>query len=184
MTRQAVGVLALVLLGAVAGGAAQADPGFKNVALVNECRSIMERAPTARTRYLQLELFNYEMAFISRVGDGERYRLEENLLETCQVVARSNGLTPVQVALSQATAPRADEMVPFYRAPSAAARERVNSPSRPYPERAIKSNAVIEVESQPSRWAGGFQPGVRAGSLRASAPSVESTTLRGLLHLQ
>lgn len=108
-------LVALVLAGGVSR--VQADPGFKNVALVAECRRVMERVPDERSHYLKMELFNYEMSFHSKLGAAGRADLEEKLHETCNVVSRTGGLGPVEVALLPPERPESARRAPYSPAP-------------------------------------------------------------------
>lgn len=157
---------------------AQASPGGKNHALVSQCRSVMAGAPPARTRYLQVELFKYEMAFSSPASAGERSRLEENLLETCQVVARNTGQGSVRVSLlpvpSQAPPP------PRRSVPVASVPAILKAP----PSAAAAVNPR-PVDATPAPQASGWGLyDFRPPSMSLRSHGIDPDQLRTLLHLQ
>lgn len=169
MTRAATAAAAMVL-GLVVSTTGMATEG-RDQGLVAHCRQVLSQTPEPRGHYLRRELFNYEMAFISKAPVHERRLMEENLRETCLVVSRGRGSGPARVV--QAATLRAGPSVQDWAEPGnqeAASTGAAASPSWQTPAYASEPD-VIESDQ-------GWGSGAGLNGPMGDLP------LRSMLHLQ
>lgn len=169
MTRAATAAASLIL-GLVVSTTGMATEG-QDQGLVAHCRQVLSQTPEPRGHYLRRELFNYEMAFISKAPAHERRLMEENLRETCLVVSRGRGSGPARVV--QAATVRAGPSV------------------QEWAGAGIQEAALTGAESSPSWQTPGFasEPDMieeepRWGSGTGLNGPMGELPLRSMLHLQ
>lgn len=169
MIRAATAAAAMVL-GLVVSTTGMATEG-RDQGLVAHCRQVLSQTPEPRGHYLRRELFNYEMAFISKAPVHERRVMEENLRETCQVVSLGRGSGPARVV--QAATLRSGPSVQDWAEPGS--------------REAASSAAEIPSSWQTPAFASDpdvIESGPRLGSGAGLNGPMGDLPLRSMLHLQ